>query len=179
MFCRLFSILVLSIVTTCAYADVTAPKLTGIIKENATSKKYCSDVTNGICLMTQDKAIDYCISQENHLPSATELVQLSVSLGSRGLVDSCSGETDATCRQIATNFLNRKSDIIYHSYSNAGYKQPIGELGNHRIWSCTLDGRYLIPVRFDGADGRVYHSSSDMPSAVRCVLGPHSDNRPR
>ena len=118
--------------------------------------------------MTQPEAIEYCANQGAHLPSARELVQLSMSFGARGIVDSCS--QDNQCYRILATNAEGSQDEFYFSY--AGYQRPVGDLGNNWFWSSSvfsLTHDYAFSLYGDG--GEVDYDYRYDFNAVRCVAG--------
>lgn len=199
---QLFFILVLSIVSSGSYATIVdnctlpeclnlkvrldlriqklqseiAPALGSVVKKDSASEKYCSrkSKTGGICFMTQQKAIDYCASQQNHLPSTREMALLSIRLGAKGIVDACGNDDD--CNRIKVENLDKTIDEFY--FSNSGYRPPEGELGKIWIWSSSISVYSRAGSVFDGTNGRIDYledSSGDYSDyyseAVRCAVG--------
>jgi len=125
--------------------------------------------------MTQSEAIAYCkdpnqVPQPAHLPSARELVQLSTSLGAKGIVDKCEG-SDQKCYTISAINVDRSQDTFNFSYE--GYQRPSGELGKNWFWSSSVysygSGLAYVLYGADGNVGNYYRGHSN--SAVRCVSG--------
>ena len=193
---RLFSILALTLVTCGTYAATVdnftlpehgklevrldariqkigiAPAFGSIVKKDATSEKYCSNGSNTgeICYMTQQNAIDYCASQQNHLPSAIEMALLSQSFQAKGLYSNCPNN-DSRCYHIRAKNLDQSIDEFNFSYW--GYTQPEGDLGNNWFWTSSVDPDSPdVGFIFDGEAGDVNHNYNHIYySAVRCVAG--------
>lgn len=196
---RLLSILVLSFVTCGAYAATVdnctltdcgvlkvsldarisklqagiAPAFGSIVKMDETSEKYCSfgSKAGGICYMTQPKAIEYCASQQNHLPSAREIaLNVQKEFGAKGIVESCG--KDSNCYNIIAKNLDKSIEEFYFSYS--GYSRPVGDLGNNEFWSSSIYSEWTdVGFAFSGIYGDVsyYYGIRDYGAAVRCAVG--------
>ncbi len=127
-------------------------------------------------LMTQPAAVEYCqdpsnVQQPAHLPSARELAQLSMSLGAKGIVDTCG--KDQNCYKIS-NIQNSdgSKDEFYYSYS--GYQRPPGDLGSNWFWSSSVYSGYsyyAFDLNGDVGDVDSGHRNRDNFIAVRCVSG--------
>lgn len=139
--------------------------------EQLTFLDIARDASGEVMYMKRSDAVQYCANLEAHLPSARELAQLSMSLGAKGIVDTCHSVQD--CYEIGSiQNTDGSEDKFYFSFS--GYQRPAGELGNNWFWSSSvtrfnpyiafvLDGR---PGYIETADGINYRL------AVRCVVGP-------
>jgi hypothetical protein len=116
--------------------------------------------------MTQADAIQYCLNQGAHLPSARELAQLAMSLGARGIVESCG--SDMNCYPVNATNADGSSDAFNFSYT--GYRRPAGELGRNWFLSSSVapyDSNYVFYLY--GVYGFVYHYYRGGDSAVSCV----------
>lgn len=144
-----------------------APTFGDIVRKDSSSEKYCSDVSDsGICYMTQQKAIDYCASQSQHLPSARELAQLSASLGAKGIL------AEAMNDSYPITAKNLDGTIDQFNFSYTGYKRPAGDLGNNWFWSSSVRPNLSYGTfYFSGGVGRVGSFNRSYDIAVRCVAG--------
>jgi hypothetical protein len=127
------------------------------------------NVNGKVKYMSQEEAAQYCASQGARLPSARELTQLSVSLGAKGIVDSCGSEWSCAKRKHIQN-ADGTNDEFYFNYS--GYQPPAGDLGNNWFWSSSVDSRYPeFGFFFNGVDGGIFMNLwVNRRHAVRCVL---------
>ena len=118
--------------------------------------------------MNQAYAMQYCASQGAHLPSARELAQLSMSLGAKGIVDSCDS-SDNKCYPIKAINADGRADSF--NFSCAGYQRPEGELGNNWFWSSSVNSNFSdYAFYLSGDNGYVVYVRNDIV-AVRCVSG--------
>ena len=140
------------------------PQLGGIVKRDSKSVEYCSSVSpTGVCYMTQLKAIEYCKSQHEHLPSAKDLAKLSG--------DRVSETPKEGYHEIDVRNADGKPAIFY--VSRASYQRPAGDLGNNWFWSSSVDSSYsdYAFVLNGGDGGDVVNGNRDYYNAVRCVRG--------
>lgn len=113
-------------------------------------------------------AIQYCSDQGAHLPSARELAQLSMSLGARGIVDSCG--SDSECYPVKANNADGSSDSFNFSY--ARYQRPAGDLGDSWYWSSSVYPGFLGGAfHLSGRHGFLDAFNRFRKYAVRCVSG--------
>lgn len=133
------------------------------------------DVARGedgkILFMNQYHALQYCEKQGAHLPSARELAQLSMSLGAKGIVDSCG--TDQRCYGVMGR--NADGGIDEFNYSSTGYQRPAFEDTWLWLWfwSSSIDPvytDYALVLKNDYGDIHSLISRNDY-YAVRCVVG--------
>jgi len=95
--------------------------LEDVVRKNDSSNRYCSKVNkSGVCYMTQRKAIRYCKSQSQHLPSARELAQFSASLGANGIFATETGDAYARIAKNADGIIDKFyfSSTGYNRYSS-------------------------------------------------------------
>lgn len=85
--------------------------------------------------MNQGDAINYCANQGQHLPSARELAQLATSMGAAGILETSVGP--GYTHLVRARNADGKVDVFYYSY--AGYKPPVGDLGNQWFWSSSRE----------------------------------------
>ncbi len=145
-----------------------------------------------VIAMSQAEAFRYCVDSKNiaqpaHLPSARELAKLAArncstvavgeNCGAKGIVDSCDS-SDNKCDQIyAVKDDGITPDFFYYSF--AGYRHPVGELGNNMFWSSSAFSGNIDNVYYlDGSVGfilpqsrYVLHYWTKFRMAVRCVPG--------
>jgi hypothetical protein len=112
--------------------------------------------TNGrLKYMDHSDATRYCANRGARLPSIRELAQLSMSLGAKGIGESCG--TDKSCYKFS-NIQNAdgSKDEFYYSFS--GYQRPAGDLGNNGFWSSSRlvnSGYYDNAFFFGGGRGDI------------------------
>lgn len=116
--------------------------------------------------MSHADATQYCSNQGAHLPSARELSQLSMSLGARGIVDSCSSYNK--CQYVGARNADGSSDRFYFSY--AGYQLPAADIRKDLFWSSGYLGNSDYAFILDGNDGDIVYGNIEyVRIAVRCV----------
>jgi hypothetical protein len=150
MLSRFLPILIMSLITVTGYA---APQFGDIARNANGSVRY----------MNVGDAIDYCASQEMHLPSARELAQLSVSMGSEISETRKDGYNLVSARNV-----DGKEDNFYMNVD--AYKRPAGDLGNNSFISSSNFIDNTDSYIFDGLDGRV-NAGLYSGGAVLCVIG--------
>ena len=126
------------------------------------------DAYGKVKFMNQANAVQYCSAQGAHLPSARELAQLAMSLGAKGIVDSCGSENK--CYSVKATNANGSSDSFNYSY--AGYETPDGDLGKYWFWSSSVNSNYSDNAfYFIGDNGYVDNYYRNNFNAVLCVSG--------
>lgn len=129
------------------------------------------DMNGKVMYMNQSEAIKYCANQGAHLPSARELAQLSMSLGAKGIVDSC-GYDKRTCYKVdSIENADGSKDEFYFDYS--GFEIPTGDLGDKWLWSSSVksfnpDFAFVFHRHFGSI---VYENGNYNNFAVLCVAG--------
>lgn len=110
----------------------------------------------------------YCIDMGMSLPDVRKLVDLAVSFGAKGIVNSC--DSHKLCEQIWTKKQDGSPDTFF--YSREGYQTPAGELGQESLWSSSavVNDPTQIYILY-GKTGRILYTGSWNHAAVRCV--PH------
>jgi uncharacterized protein (TIGR02145 family) len=121
--------------------------------------------------MNQAEAIYYCLNQGAHLPSARELALLAMSLGARGIVDSC-GSDNRRCFSYKAENADGSYDSFKFSYE--GYQRPAGDLGDNWFWSSSVHksmSYYSYILRGQSGHVGIDSRTRTRNVAVRCVSG--------
>lgn len=129
------------------------------------------DASGNVKYMSQADAIQYCTNQGARLPNARELAQLSMSFGSKGIVniDDCPGGGPCYKVYLYVNIDGTK-DEFWFDYS--GYQRPDGSMGLDRFWSSSVDNYYPYLAYFlDGYDGTIGIGNQGSENAVLCLGG--------
>ncbi len=133
------------------------------------------DDNNRVIIMNHAEAIQYCSTHDARLPSARELAKLSMSLGSKGIVDACE-KIDKQCGKYEpVSIYDGTPDSFY--FSSRGYQRPEGDLGKYVFWSSSIIKPYVTDFNgySGGLDGDLPNSTGDIGEviigAVFCVSG--------
>jgi hypothetical protein len=179
MLVRFTSILVASfVIGGGVFASTAVPTIGRIVVGNSATEKYCSVISEeGLCLMTLQKAEEYCNSQGSRLPTAREYSQFSLSLGAEGLLEEqeykeqkAAGKDVSNYIKVSTKEDNGKIDTFY--LDHGGYQTPNGNLGFEWVWSSSISSTgNTKPYQFLSIYGFL-HSEENFPivkGAVRCI----------
>ncbi len=138
------------------------------------SETFCSSVSNGVCLMSQDQAQSYCSVVGKHLPTAREW---AVYAASRMVAGAAGGFSEINQRTGSNDFListtnpgETQTDSFY--YDLRGYQQQPVDLLNYRVWSSSgIPFSKAYGFAFDGIYGGMTYYGLNQINAVRCASG--------
>ncbi len=114
--------------------------------------------------MTQDQAIKYCESQGQYLPSARELIQLTMKFGATGISET---PKDGYSR---LKVKNADGIIDFFYYNSAGYIAPTREFSNLWFWSSSA-GKDTSGAALCGDWGYICFDYNFKYNAVICSGG--------
>jgi hypothetical protein len=127
------------------------------------------DQNGQIIYAYQDTAMKMCAERGQHLPTAREMAKLSVSRGSKGILEAAPGES-SDYKMIHSQNPNGQIDNFYFSFQ--GYKRPLNEMEMHCAWTSSKNGDFKVvfyPSSGGLDDQAMYGQYWYIACAVRCA----------
>lgn len=150
-------------------------QLSEVVKADASAKKYCPGKQKAEeCLMTWQQAIEYCKSQNAHLPTAREYTQV---LKLRGILvmeaQEVNGAPPPGFYLVDSINPDGSRDTFYMNHIN--YLRPAGEYKNLLLWTSSTppDHQQYAHVFYNewgGGGGNPKDHLKTHLNAVQCVL---------
>ncbi len=145
-----------------------------IIKKDGNSQKYCPEVAEGsICKMTWNEAVQFCKSQNAHLPLAREYAEMLKEQGIQILeVSEVKGTAPTGFYLVDCRNEDGLLDAFYMNHS--GYQRLPGELENHLLWTASAPPQFpkYAHVYYDqwgGGGGDPQDHLLTKRNALQCV----------
>lgn len=169
------------LVVACASPSVQAERhpssaqFTDVVRQSQDSAQYCHEASEGnVCLMNWQEALQYCESQNAHLPTAREYANLIKPRGSQVLeADEVKGEAPKGFYLVESRNAEGSYDSFYMNHS--GYKRPAGETENYRLWTASAPPSHpqyahVYYTEWGGGGGDPKEHLKTYRNAVQCVL---------
>lgn len=136
--------------------------------------------------MNQYDAEKHCTAKGSRMPTAREFVQMSQSMGARGIRETAHKNLNTDDPKVQAEIKAMEVDTFYAIYTKndqdelvvdfyfsfSDYKRPEGDLGNFWFWSSSVHPYYpdsTVAYLFGGQYGGIASNLRSIDAAVRCV----------
>jgi len=145
-----------------------------VVKSGKEGARFCPQTPKGsACLMNWADAMKFCESQNAHLPTAREYVNLLMPLGVKVLEkEEVEGAPPAGYYLVDSRNPDGSLDGFYMNHSE--YRRPLGETENYLLWTSSIPPSHpkyahVYYTEWGGGGGDPKDHLLTHKNAIRCV----------